>query len=112
MKSQQITSCLFPPFFGTTSRPEPREPRTTDFFFINFLIHDVCSVSVLITIKTLLGQFQMLTTHFISQWYLQKEPPKMLSRLAKSFPLVEIQDGFGFFFCQTIQGFVSKRSAI
>lgn len=112
MKSQQITSCLFPPFFGTTSRPEPREPRTTDFFLINFLIHDVCSVSVLITIKTLLGQFQMLTTHFISQWYLQKEPPKMLSRLAKSFPLVEIQDGFGFFFCQTIQGFVSKRSAI
>lgn len=67
---------------------------------ISVLIHDVCSVSVLITIKTLLGQIQMITPHFISQWYLQKEPPKMLSRLAKSFPLVEIQDFF--FFGQTI----------
>lgn len=57
------------------------------------------AVSILITIKTLLGQIQLLTLHFISQWYLQKEPSKLLSRLAKSFPLVEIQD---FFFGQTI----------
>lgn len=38
----------------------------------------------------------MLTPHFISQWYLQKEPPEMLSRLVKSFPLVEIQVCFFF----------------
>lgn len=57
------------------------------------------AVSILMTIKTLLGQIQLLTPHFISQWYLQKEASKLLSRLAKSFLLVEIQD---FFFGQTI----------
>lgn len=69
------------------------------------------AVSILIALKPLLGQIQMLIPYFISQWYLQKEPSKMLSRLAKSFPLVEIQAAF-FFFGQTIWGFVSKRSAI
>lgn len=32
VKSQQITSCLLPPFLGTASRPEPCEHRTTDLF--------------------------------------------------------------------------------
>lgn len=49
----------------------------------------------------------MLTPHFISQWYLQKEPPKILSRLAKSFPLLEIH--FFFFFVKPFEDLFPKE---